>query len=120
MHTARIPFTIILVPHYHPAHALIAPYRPCVISGAGDTHVREVKDGVIAQHTLHPSHFGLRVHQLPLVSGGTAAENSDMFKALLTSGAHITNSLEPVLDSVLLIASALLAVAVLVVILRKA
>ncbi|KAH8104918.1 anthranilate phosphoribosyltransferase, TrpD [Phellopilus nigrolimitatus] len=168
MHIARIPFTFILAPHYHPALALIAPYRRALpfrtmfnilgplinpahphglvlgvaerdlgatfarslrdsgvaralvvcgaegldeISCAGDTHAWELKDGEITEHTLHPSQFGLCVHALARVSGGTAAENSEAFKALLTSGTRIPESLEPVLDFVLLNASALLVVA---------
>ncbi|KAH8109790.1 anthranilate phosphoribosyltransferase TrpD [Phellopilus nigrolimitatus] len=81
------------------------------INCAGDTHAWEVKNGVITQYTLHPSQFGLRVHQLSLVSGGTAAENSETFKMLLRSGAQIPNSLQPVLDFVLLNTSALLVIA---------
>ncbi|KAI5121346.1 hypothetical protein M0805_000654 [Coniferiporia weirii] len=168
MHIARIPFTFILAPHYHPAMAFIAPYRKALpfrtvfnilgplinpahphglvlgvaekdlgetfarslrdsgveralvvcgaegldeISCAGETHAWELKDGEIAEHTLHPSQFGLRVHSLAHVAGGTPEENSVTFKTLLTSGAQIPEALEPVLEFVLLNAAALLVVA---------
>lgn len=168
MHIRRIPFTFILAPHYHPALALIAPYRKALpfrtmfnvlgplinpahphglvlgvadpalgetfaqslrdsgvqralvvcgaehldeISCAGDTHAWELKDGAITQHTLHPEQFGLRVHPLSSVAGGTPEENSNTFKLLLTSGEIIPEALEPVLEFVLLNAAALLVVA---------
>lgn len=81
------------------------------ISCAGDTHAWELKDGIISEKTLHPSHFNLEVHTLSKVAGGTPDENASTFKTLLTSGEHIPEALNPVLDFVLLNASALLVVA---------
>ncbi|KAF7968139.1 hypothetical protein HWV62_31762 [Athelia sp. TMB] len=162
----RRPFTFILAPHYHPALALLAPYRKLLpfrtmfnvlgplinpanpngmvlgvaepelgkvfakslrdggvqralvvcgaerldeISCAGDTHAWELLDGVITEKTLHPSQFGLPVH--PLSAGGAPNENARTLKTLLTSGDAIPAELKPVLDFVLLNASALLVVA---------
>ncbi|KAH7927668.1 anthranilate phosphoribosyltransferase [Leucogyrophana mollusca] len=81
------------------------------ISCAGDTWVWELKDGKITTATLHPEHFGLDVHPLSSVAGGTPSENAETFKALLTSGSDIPAHLTPVLHFVLMNASALLIVA---------
>ena len=164
----RLPFTFILAPHYHPALALLAPYRKALpfrtmfnvlgplinparprgmvlgvaehelgntfaeslrdgsvqralvvcgaegldeISCAGDTYAWELKDGIITPKTLHPSQFGLPVHPLSQVAGGTPNENAATLKTLLTSGEAIPAALTPVLDFILLNASALLVVA---------
>jgi anthranilate phosphoribosyltransferase len=81
------------------------------ISCAGDTQAWELKDGVITQKTLHPSQFGLRVHPLSQVASGTPDENAATLRTLLTSGDAIPTTLAPVLDFILLNASALLVVA---------
>ncbi len=81
------------------------------ISCAGPTHAWELKDGVITQQTLHPDLFGLEVHPLSTVAGGSPAENAEIFKKLLTSGADVPQDLIPQLHFVLLNASALLVVA---------
>jgi len=168
MPIARIPFTFILAPHYHPALAFIAPYRKALpfrtmfnvlgplinpahpkgmvvgvaepelgptfaqslrdggveralvvcgaerldeISCAGDTHAWELKDGQITELTIHPEQFGLKVHPLTDVAGGSPAENAEIFKQLLTSGDAIPDHLTPILDFVLINAAALLVVA---------
>jgi len=165
---AKVPFTFILAPHYHPALALIAPYRKSLpfrtifnvlgplinpasprgmvlgiaerelgptfaqslrdggveralvvcgaegldeISCAGDTFAWQLKDGEITEITLHPELFGLSVHPLTSVAGGTPTENAEIFKTLLTSGNAIPQSLTPILHFVLLNTSALLVVA---------
>ncbi|PPQ69022.1 hypothetical protein CVT25_004380 [Psilocybe cyanescens] len=164
----RIPFTFILAPHYHPALAMIAPYRKSLpfrtmfnvlgplinpacprgmvlgvaereigltfahslkeggveralvvcgfegldeISCAGPTHVWELKDGNVKTITLTPADFGLPVHPLTAVAGGGPQENAETFTTLLTVGEKIPDNLIPVLDFVLLNASALLVVA---------
>ncbi|TFY62057.1 hypothetical protein EVJ58_g4102 [Rhodofomes roseus] len=81
------------------------------ISCAGETHAWELIDGNITEKTLHPEQFGLEVHPLSAVSGGTPQENAETFKLLLTSGDKIPERLTPVLHFVLLNASALLVVA---------
>ncbi|KAH7885067.1 glycosyl transferase family, a/b domain-containing protein [Phlebopus sp. FC_14] len=81
------------------------------ISCAGDTWAWELKDGRVTETKLHPEQFGLSVHPLTSVSGGTPVENAATFKTLLTSGDDIPESLTPVLHFVLLNASALLVVA---------
>jgi anthranilate phosphoribosyltransferase len=169
MPLARIPFTFILAPHYHPALAYIAPFRKALpfrtmfnvlgplinparprgmvlgvaekelggpfirslanggveralvvcgaegldeLSCAGPTHVWELKNGEVSEHMLHPTEdFGLPCHPLSAVAGGNPAENATTFRALLTSGANIPDRLRPVLDFVLINASALLVVA---------
>jgi anthranilate phosphoribosyltransferase len=81
------------------------------ISCAGDTYAWELKDGVITQKTLHPSQFGLSVYKLSQVAGGSPDENAATLTTLLTSGYAIPPALTPVLDFILLNASALLVVA---------
>jgi anthranilate phosphoribosyltransferase len=81
------------------------------ISCAGPTHAWELKDGKVTAKTLRPEDFGLPVHPLSSVAGGSPQENAETFKILLTSGANIPENLVPVLDFVLLNASALLVVA---------
>ncbi|KAG1864895.1 glycosyl transferase [Suillus subluteus] len=164
----KVPFTFILAPHYHPALAMIAPYRKSLpfrtlfnvlgplinparprgmvlgvadrelgstfaqslrdggveralvvcgaegldeISCAGDTHAWQLEDGKITEIKLHPDLFGLCIHPLSSVAGGTPTENAGTFRALLNSGNDIPESLIPVLHFVLLNASALLVVA---------
>jgi anthranilate phosphoribosyltransferase len=164
----KVPFTFILAPHYHPALAMIAPYRKSLpfrtlfnvlgplinparprgmvlgvadrelgptfaqslresgveralvvcgaegldeISCAGDTYAWQLEDGKITETKLHPDLFGLSVHPISSVAGGTPAENAGIFKELLNSGNDIPESLIPVLHFVLLNASALLVVA---------
>ncbi|KAG1817914.1 glycosyl transferase [Suillus variegatus] len=165
---SKVPFTFILAPQYHPALAMIAPYRkslpfrtlfnvlgplinparprgmvlgvaehelgPTVaqslrdngveralvvcgaegldkISCASDTYTWQLEDGKITEIRLHPDLFGLSVHPISSVAGGTPTENAETFKALLNSGNDIPESLIPVLHFVLLNASALLVVA---------
>jgi anthranilate phosphoribosyltransferase len=166
---AKVPFTFILAPHYHPALAYIAPFRKALpfrtmfnvlgpllnpahpkgmvlgvaekklgapfvrslanggvqralvvcgaegldeISCAGPTHVWELRDGQFSETTVHPEHdFGLHCHPLSAVAGGGPDENAQTFKTLLTSGEDIPENLVPVLEFVLVNASALLVVA---------
>ena len=81
------------------------------ISCAGDTYVWELKEGVITEKILNPVQFGLSTHPLSSVKGGDPQVNAETFKKLLTSGNEIPEVLYPVLDFVLLNASALLVVA---------
>ena len=81
------------------------------ISCAGPTHVWELVDGTVTESTVRPEDFGLVVHPLSEVAGGSPEENAKTFKLLLTSGAAIPEKLKPVLDFVLMNASALLVVA---------
>lgn len=82
------------------------------ISCAGKTHAWQLKeDGSITQTTLAPEDFGLPSHPLATVAGGTPDENAEVFRTLLTSGEDIPEKLIPVLDFVLMNASALLVVA---------
>lgn len=95
------------------------------ISIAGDTHVWEVKRATpppgaeeelsqlspptIREYMIHPSDFGLPVHHLSAVAGGSPAENSAYLIALLSI--HPTpDFVQPVCDYVLLNAAALLVV----------
>ncbi|KAF5382784.1 hypothetical protein D9615_002757 [Tricholomella constricta] len=81
------------------------------ISCAGPTWAWELKDGIITEKMLHPDDFGLEVHPLTDVGGGSAQDNAETFRRLLTSGKHIPGDLTPVLDFVLMNASALLVIA---------
>lgn len=81
------------------------------ISCAGPTHAWELKDGKVTTVELKPADFGLPTHPLASVAGGGPDENAETFKTLLTSGENIPEKLVPVLDFVLLNASALLVVA---------
>ena len=81
------------------------------ISCAGPTHAWELKDGKVTTAVLNPADFGLPIHPLASVVGGSPQENAETFKTLLTSGVNIPERLVPMLDFVLLNASALLVVA---------
>ena len=82
------------------------------ISCAGKTHAWQLKeDGSITETTLAPEDFGLPSHPLATVAGGTPDENAEVFKTLLRSGEDIPEKLIPVLDFVLMNASALLVIA---------
>ncbi|EEB08039.1 phosphoribosylanthranilate transferase Trp4 [Schizosaccharomyces japonicus yFS275] len=78
------------------------------ISPAGLSYAWIVKDGVIRQEKLTPEQFGLPVHPLSSVASGTPDENAALLKQLLTN--QLPES-HPVLDYVLLNASALLTLA---------
>ncbi|TFK40520.1 anthranilate phosphoribosyltransferase, TrpD [Crucibulum laeve] len=81
------------------------------ISCAGPTWAWELKDGKVIETTITPDMFGVPVHPLRTVAGGSPQENAETFKTLLTSGNNLPESLIPVLDFVLINASALLVVA---------
>ncbi|KAJ7449626.1 glycosyl transferase family, a/b domain-containing protein [Mycena latifolia] len=81
------------------------------ISCAGPTYAWELLNGEITEKTLKPELFGLDAHPLSTVAGGSPEENAETFKTLLASGKDIPASLKPVLDFVLMNASALLVVA---------
>lgn len=81
------------------------------ISCAGPTHAWELRDGKVTKTVLKPEDFGLPHHSLATVVGGTPTENAATFKVLLTSGDNIPENLVPILDFVLMNASALLVVA---------
>lgn len=81
------------------------------ISCAGPTWAWELLNGEITEKTLTPALFGLEAHPLSTVAGGGPGENAETFKKLLASGKDIPESLKPVLDFVLMNASALLVVA---------
>ncbi|KAF8158460.1 anthranilate phosphoribosyltransferase, TrpD [Crassisporium funariophilum] len=81
------------------------------ISCAGPTHAWELKHGKVTKKVLRPEDFGLPVHPLSAVVGGIPEENAETFKTLLTSGKNIPETLIPILDFVLMNASALLVVA---------
>ncbi|KAM6494247.1 anthranilate phosphoribosyltransferase, TrpD [Amanita muscaria] len=81
------------------------------ISCAGPTWVWEVHNGSIEEKTIRPEDFGLPVHPLTSVAGGSAAENADLFKELLAPGSEFSNRLTPFFHFVLLNTSALLVIA---------
>ncbi|KAF7309742.1 Gly-x carboxypeptidase [Mycena indigotica] len=81
------------------------------ISCAGPTYAWELRDDTITETTLTPESFGLPVHPLSAVAGGSPIENAETFKTLLTSGKDTPSTLIPVRDFVLMNASALLVVA---------
>lgn len=75
------------------------------ISFSGDTHVAELKDGVVTQYTVNPTQFGLNTHALATIQVNNAASSKAMILAVL-SGAKI-----PARDIVLLNAGAAIYVA---------
>lgn len=75
------------------------------ISFSGDTHVAELKDGVVTQFTVNPIQFGLNTHALATIQVDNAASSKAMILAVL-SGAKI-----PARDIVLLNAGAAIYVA---------
>jgi anthranilate phosphoribosyltransferase len=53
------------------------------ISFTGDTFVAEVKDGVISQYTIHPSQFGMQLHDLNTIKVQNAEESKAMILDVL-------------------------------------
>lgn len=81
------------------------------VSCAGETWGWELSaNGEIKKITIHPRDFGLPVHPLTSVAGGSPSENAQTFTTLLTSGENIPENLIPVLDFVLMNAAVLLVV----------
>ncbi|KAG6850206.1 hypothetical protein H0H93_016385 [Arthromyces matolae] len=81
------------------------------ISCAGPTWVWELKDGKITETTVTPEDFGVEAHPIATVVGGNGKDNAQTFKRLLQAGENIPSDLKPILDFVLINASALLVVA---------
>ncbi|KAF9262154.1 anthranilate phosphoribosyltransferase [Marasmius fiardii PR-910] len=81
------------------------------ISCSGKTHAWELKDGQITEQTLSPDLFGLDSHPLVNVAGGNPTKNAEMFRKVLNSGKNIPEEVKPILDFILINASALLVVA---------
>jgi len=81
------------------------------ISCAGGTWVWEIApDKPIEESSIHPSDFGLPSYPLEIVKGGSAHHNATLLERLLKSEGNIPEELGPILDFVLLNASALLVV----------
>jgi anthranilate phosphoribosyltransferase len=93
--------------------ALVVCGAECLdeISCAGKTYVWELKNNQITEMTVHPLDFGVGTHKLESVAGASPEENATVFKQLLCSGDNIPEELTPVLDFVLINASALIVVA---------
>ena len=81
------------------------------ISCAGPTYAWELLNGKITERALTPELFGVEAHPLAKVVGGDPAQNAETFKRLLKSGRDIPEDVKPVMDFVLINASALLVVA---------
>ncbi|KAG7086626.1 hypothetical protein E1B28_002568 [Marasmius oreades] len=81
------------------------------ISCAGPTYAWELIDGQITEQTLTPDLFGLDSHPLVSVVGGNPVQNAETFRRVLNSGKNIPKDVKPVLDFILINASALLVVA---------
>ncbi|KAJ8093204.1 anthranilate phosphoribosyltransferase [Marasmius tenuissimus] len=94
-------------------HALVACgyERLDEISCAGPTYAWELVDGRITERALTPELFGVEPHALAKVVGGDPAQNAETFKRLLKAGKDIPDDVKPVMDFVLMNASALLVVA---------
>jgi anthranilate phosphoribosyltransferase len=70
------------------------------ITFAGDTHVAELKNGVVNEYTLNPRQFGLGLHGVETIRVGDAGESARMVCAVLEGQAG------PARDIVLLNAGA--------------
>ncbi|KAG9308515.1 anthranilate phosphoribosyltransferase TrpD [Chiua virens] len=81
------------------------------ISCAGETYVWTLTAGEIVEGVLHPAQFGLGTHPLAVVVGGDARANAATFRGLLTEGKAVSEAMTPILEFVLMNASALLVVA---------
>jgi len=81
------------------------------ISCAGPTWTWELKDGQIVEGTLTPEDFGLQRHPLSKVAGGGPDENAETFRRLLKGGGTVPEDLIPVMEFVMMNASALLVIA---------
>ncbi|KAJ4466062.1 glycosyl transferase family, a/b domain-containing protein [Lentinula lateritia] len=80
------------------------------ISCAGPTWVWELRDGRISESVLCPETFGFNPCPLQAVRGGGPDTNAETLEILLRSGENIPLSKRPLLDFVLMNASALLVV----------
>lgn len=81
------------------------------ISCAGPTWTWELKDGKITEGTLTPEDFGLSRHPLTSVAGGNPHENAETFKRLINKEGNVPDDLLPLMEFVMMNASALLVVA---------
>lgn len=81
------------------------------ISCAGPTWTWELNHGQITEGTVAPEDFGLSRHSLNRVMGGSPEENAETFKRIFHSGGNVPEDLIPVLEFILMNASALLVVA---------
>jgi len=79
------------------------------ITTSGKTKVWMVENGTIKVSEIAPSDFGLEEHKIESILGSTPAENVKTFNKLING--DIDNHLKPVLDFVMLQASAALVVA---------
>lgn len=70
------------------------------ISFSAETYVAELKDGHISEYTLHPTQFGMRLHDLSSIRVANAQQSADLLLQVL-SGEH-----GPARDIVLLNAGA--------------
>jgi anthranilate phosphoribosyltransferase len=74
------------------------------ISICGPTRVSELRKGMINTYTIAPENFGLETSSLNALLGGTATENAQIVKAILSGREHSART-----DMVLLNAAALIA-----------
>ncbi|KAG0701918.1 glycosyl transferase [Suillus ampliporus] len=135
----KVPFTFILAPHYHPALAMLAPYRkslpfrtlfnvlgplinPACPRGMvlgvaerelGPTFAQSLREGGVERALVDGKITEIKLHPelFGLSVHSLSSRMPGTFKALLDSGNDIPESLTPVLHFVLLNASALLVVA---------
>jgi len=77
------------------------------ISCAGPTWTWDLNHGRITERTVTPEDFGLSRHSLSSVMGGSPEENAETFKRMVSSGDNVPEDLIPVLEFVLMNASAL-------------
>jgi anthranilate phosphoribosyltransferase len=75
------------------------------VSIAGETHVAELRDGRVAEFSVHPEDAGLPVHPFAAIEGGAPAANAAALRALLEGTPSAYR------DAVLLNAAAALVVA---------
>jgi anthranilate phosphoribosyltransferase len=81
------------------------------ISCAGSTWVWKIEPGKpIQESSIHPSDFGLPTYTLDVVKGGSPQRNAVILEQMLKSQGDIPSELEPILDFILVNASALLVV----------
>jgi anthranilate phosphoribosyltransferase len=53
----------------------------------GPTHIVEIKNGTVTEHTVYPEEFGLKRHALKEIQGGEREENARIIRQILDGSA---------------------------------
>jgi len=54
------------------------------ISIMGETHIFEIKNNILSSYSIHPSDFGLKIHDIKKVESKSSNENVEIFRNVLS------------------------------------